>query len=52
MAVLSIIITAPIGAAAIAISGPRLLTRTVDNKDRDDAENPENDEENVKLTEM
>lgn len=52
MAVLSIIITAPIGAAAIAISGPRLLTRTVDNKDKDDAENPENDEENVKLTEM
>jgi len=52
MAVLSIIITAPIGAAAIAISGPRLLTRTVDNKDRDDAENPENDEENVKSTEM
>ncbi|XP_063445176.1 sodium/hydrogen exchanger 9B2-like isoform X2 [Mytilus trossulus] len=44
MAVLSIIITAPIGAIAIAITGPRLLKRTVKDKEYNEEDVQDTDE--------
>lgn len=51
MAVLSIIITAPIGAIAIAITGPRLLKRTVKDKEYDE-EDVQNTDEQAEITKV
>lgn len=52
MAVLSIIITAPIGAAAIAISGPRLLKRTVTETEKTEEEQPLSSDDQEQLTKV
>ncbi|XP_070544796.1 sodium/hydrogen exchanger 9B2-like isoform X2 [Ptychodera flava] len=45
IAVLSILITAPIGAAAIALTGPRLLQKSEDPKYKKDEDQPERKDE-------
>lgn len=51
MAVLSIIITAPIGAIAIAITGPRLLKKTVKDKEYGE-EDVQNSDEQAEITKV
>ena len=41
MAVLAILVTAPIGAALIAIFGPKLLEKEVEEEDEEDEESGE-----------